>query len=107
MDKHAQSGIFGAIVTIASIFVCFILLMAFSHPLSTMFDAIDESANRTSTSIGENVSEVNDMNNKIYSILFGCVMVGGAIALFLGLYLRRTNRPPYDEYERYGGDYYE
>lgn len=99
-----DQGPFAILSIVVSIFICFILLMAFSNPLQMIGNQLEQSGNQTSPSVGENMTIWKENSFKIYSIIFATIMIGGAIMLFLGFAIKRR-RPPYEEYERYGGDY--
>lgn len=82
-------------------FIAFILLMAFSQPVYMVWDSMTEVSKGTSQSVYENMSVYNTQAYNIYTIVFGVIMIGGAIAIFLGITFKRRS----NEYERYGGDY--
>ena len=105
-----SGGPMNILLIVVSIFVAFILLMAFSEPVNMIFDTMKTSGESTDSgkegpySVKNQTAAWNLYGNSIYSIVFGATMIGGAIALFLGIAIKRRT-PQYYESERYGGDY--
>ena len=104
-----EGGPMGILLMVVSIFVIFILLMAFSEPISMIFSQMKDLGEMTDTGkTGPNTplnqtASWETYGNTIYSILFGVTMIGGAVMLFLGVVVKRRRQT--FESERYGGDY--